>query len=144
EKAVVTGRVHVSPDDLAPVVDGGCLGAAGACQRIVDGRVSAAAQEEAVVAAAGIVTADDLSHVVDAEGQGIVLVGQGISDRGVSASTQQEAVEAVGAGGRRIETYDVTRGVDAECLGELESQGIVQGREGLDWHGAASWGRLAC
>ena len=66
EKAVITGRVHVSPDDLSPVVDAERLGAGGSRQRIVDGGVSAAAQEEAVVAAAGIVTADDLSRVVDA------------------------------------------------------------------------------
>src|SRR5262249_29467286 len=100
---------------------------------------SAAAQKEAVVAAAGLVTADDLSRGVDAQGFGQVFGIQGIDKRGVSASTQQEAVDA---GGGPIKTHDVTRGVDAGCNRREDGRGIVQGREGKDWHGAASLSRL--
>jgi hypothetical protein len=134
--------VLIPPDDLARVVDRLWHGAPDA-QGIVDGGINAAAQEEAVVAVAVSVSADDLAGVVDAESQGVVLGGQGIGKRGVSASAQEEAVTA--HGGCLIITDDGTRGVDAVCKRAGKSgEGIVQGREGLDWHRAASSDRLAC
>src|SRR5262249_40966198 len=131
-----TAGIRVRPDDLAQIVDALCNGDAGG-QGIVEGRVGTIAMEKAVVATAVRVEPDDLSGVVDAGGQGGMERIQGIDNRGVSASTVEEAVDA-GAG--HIKAHDVTRGVDAECLGD-GGQGIVQRREGLDWHGA-SWDRL--
>jgi hypothetical protein len=134
--------VLVVPDDLARVVDRLWSGETDG-QRIVDGGVDTATQKEAVVAVSVSVTADDLAGAVDAESQGVVFGGQGIGKRGVSAAAQEEAI---GAGaGLLIKAHDGTRRVDAVCKGAGKGgEGIVQGREGLDWHGAGSSDRLAC
>ncbi len=132
--------ILVRPDDLAGVVDRLWHGAPDA-QGIVDGGVNAAAQKEAVVAVAVGVHTDDLARVVDAESLGDVFGGQGIGKRGVSAAAEEEAVTA--GAGLLINTHDATGGVDAVCKGAGKGgEGIVQRREGLDWHGAASSDRL--
>src|SRR5207253_1328572 len=138
ETVQFAGAVRVEADDLACIVDAGCNRALGA-QRVVASGVNAAAQQESVLAAGVVKSPHDLAGVVDAKGLGGMLGGQGIGDRGVSAAAQEKAVDTHSG---PIKTHDLTRGVDAVCQGEGGGQGIVQGREGLDRHGAASSDRL--
>src|SRR5262249_43974205 len=141
EKAVDgAATVLVRPDDLPQIVDPLGLGVIQG-QRIVEGGGEAAARQEAVVAVVVSEHASDLSTGIDAERHGVV--GQGIGKDGVSAATVEEAITD---GGRHlIMADDGTRGVDAVCRGAgKRGRGSVEGREDMDWHGAASWDRLAC
>jgi hypothetical protein len=137
EKAVdAAAAVLVPPDDLARIVDGSCLGAARNGNGIVENDGEAAARYKAVVAVVVSERPDDLSAGIDAEGLGVA--GQGVGKDGVSTATVEEAIGD--GGGQLIMAHDVTRGVDAVGRGAGKGgRGSVEGREDLDWHGAASW-----
>src|SRR5262249_18576002 len=91
EEAVLAAVIQVSPDDLAQIVDAVGLGAAlrAGGRGIVEGGVSAAAQEEAMGAADVSVRPDDLARVVDILRNG-VEDGQGSEERAVSAESRVE------------------------------------------------------
>src|SRR5262249_8004357 len=109
--------------------------------RIVEGDGEAAARQKAVVAVVVSEHANDLSLGIDAERHGVV--GRGIGKDGVSAAAVEEAI--TDRGGLLIMADDGTRGVDAVCGGAGKGgRGSVESREDMDWHGAASWDRLAC
>jgi len=86
EEAVpVKSAIDIRSNNLAHIVDAFKDGALGS-QGIVEGDVSAAAQEEAVRVATGNVITDDLARVIDAVRKGVPC-GQGIVECEVGGKT---------------------------------------------------------